>query len=441
MEVSFENAEVLYMSIFLILLVIIFYLKSKPQAIYLLDYACCKPPSFYRVPLNSYIEHVRLFSDPRSARFQMRILERAGLGPETCLPQALKYIPPHATLEMAREEAQIVIFSAIDEVWAKTGLGPKDVDILITNCSIFCPNPSLSSMIVNKYKMNSNIKTFSLSGMGCGASPISVDLANKLLQVYPNSNALVISTEIITPNCYQGMERSMLVPSCLFRLGCAAILLTNKRAERARAKYKLQHIVRTHKGHEDRAYKSVIQEEDAEGKIGISLSKELLVIAGETLTANITTLGPLVLPLSEMVKFAVNFLTRKVLRAKKLKPYVPNFNNVFDHFCIHAGGRAVIDELQAGLRLSDSQVEASRMGLYRFGNTSSSSIWYELSYTEAKGKMKKGNRVWQIAFGSGFKCNSAVWKCNRDIKVKTDGYGPWKDCIDQYPVDIPEMYE
>ena len=130
-------------------------------------------------------------------------------------------------MELAREEARLLIFSAIDEVFSKTGLGPNDVNILITNWSIFCPSPSLSSMIVSKYKMRSTIKTFSLSGMGCSASLISVDLASRLLQLHANSNALVISTEIITPDCYVGSEQSMLVPACIFRLGCAAILLTN----------------------------------------------------------------------------------------------------------------------------------------------------------------------------------------------------------------------
>uniref|UniRef100_A0A0E0E9K0 Beta-ketoacyl-[acyl-carrier-protein] synthase III C-terminal domain-containing protein n=1 Tax=Oryza meridionalis TaxID=40149 RepID=A0A0E0E9K0_9ORYZ len=43
------------------------------------------------------------------------------------------------------------------------------------------------------------------------------------------------------------------------------------------------------------------------------------------------------------------------------------------------------------------------------------SLWYELAYVEAKGRVRRGHRVWQIGFGSGFKCNSAVWRALRDV--------------------------
>ena len=55
----------------------------------------------------------------------------------------------------------------------------------------------------------------------------------------------------------------------------------------------------------------------------------------------------------------------------------------------------------------------------RYGNTSSSSIWYEMDYVRNHMDLEKGQRVLQIAFGSGFKCNSAVWLClhnNKEVR-------------------------
>jgi 3-ketoacyl-CoA synthase len=133
------------------------------------------------------MEHTRLISDDdKSVRFQTRILERSGLGEDTCLPPANHYIPPNPSMEASRAEAQLVIFSAIDDLVRRTGLKPKDIDILVVNCSLFSPTPSLSAMIINKYKLRSNIRSFNLSGMGCSAGLISIDLARDMLQVCVN---------------------------------------------------------------------------------------------------------------------------------------------------------------------------------------------------------------------------------------------------------------
>lgn len=333
----------------------------------------------------------------------------------------------------AREEAEQVMYGALDNLFGNTNVKPKDIGILVVNCSLFNPTPSLSAMIVNKYKLRGNIRSFNLGGMGCSAGVIAVDLAKDLLQIHRNTYAVVVSTENITQNWYFGNKKSMLIPNCLFRVGGSAVLLSNKSVDKRRAKYRLVHLVRTHRGADDKAFRCVYQEQDDKGKTGVSLSKDLMAIAGGALKTNITTLGPIVLPISEQLLFFSSLVVQKLLNGD-VKPYIPDFKLAFDHFCIHAGGRAVIDELEKNLQLLPVHVEASRMTLHRFGNTSSSSIWYELAYTEAKGRMRKGNRVWQIAFGSGFKCNSAVWEALRNVKPSRNG--PWEDSIDKYPVKL-----
>lgn len=420
--------------------VVTLYVFSRPRPIYLIDFACHKPSDDLTVKFIPFIEHSRLSGnfDERSLAFQKLILERSGLGEETYLPKALHQLPAQPSMVAAREEAEEVMFGALDTLFRNTGIKPKEISILIVNCSLFSPTPSLSAMVVNKFKLRGNIRSYNLGGMGCSAGVIAIDLAQELLQVHRNSYAVIVSMENITQNWYSGNRRSMLIPNCLFRVGGAAVLLSNKRSDRRRAKYQLVHTVRTHKGADDRAFKCVYQEQDEVGKFGVTLSKELMLIAGESLKTNITTLGPLVLPFSEQLLFFVNLVARKVLNIK-VKAYMPDFKLAFEHFCIHAGGRAVIDELERQMLLSEKHVEASRMTLHRFGNTSSSSIWYELAYIEAKNRMKRGNRVWQIAFGSGFKCNSAVWHALRTINPPADSV--WADCIHRYPIAIPEVFK
>lgn len=381
------------------------------------------------------MEHSRLTGDfdDTSLEFQRKILERSGLGEETYVPEAMHYIPPRPSMAAAREEAEQVMFGALDNLFTNTQVNRKSIGILVVNCSLFNPTPSLSAMIVNKYRLRGNIRSFNLGGMGCSAGVIAIDLAKDMLQVHRNTYAVVLSTENITQNWYFGNKKSMLIPNCLFRVGGSAVLLSNESADKRKGKYKLVHVVRTHRGADDKAFRCVYQEQDDAGKTGVSLSKDLMAIAGGALKTNITTLGPLVLPISEQLLFFATLVVKKLLN-KKMMPYIPDFKLAFDHFCIHAGGRAVIDELEKNLQLLPVHVEASRMTLHRFGNTSSSSIWYELAYIEAKQRMQKGNRVWQIAFGSGFKCNSAVWEALRDVKPSCNS--PWEDCIDMYPVKL-----
>ncbi|KAI0494766.1 hypothetical protein KFK09_024909 [Dendrobium nobile] len=119
-------------SAFIIVFVATVYFMSRPRPIYLLDYACFKPPMSCRVPFSTFMEHTRLIcSDEKSYQFQARILERSGLGEETCLPPANHYIPPSPNMEASRAEAKLVIFSAVDDLLARTGIKPKDIDILV----------------------------------------------------------------------------------------------------------------------------------------------------------------------------------------------------------------------------------------------------------------------------------------------------------------------
>eukprot|EP00878_Enallax_costatus_P021998 GHUV01023320.1.p1 GENE.GHUV01023320.1~~GHUV01023320.1.p1 ORF type:complete len:178 (+),score=56.82 GHUV01023320.1:2264-2797(+) len=172
---------------------------------------------------------------------------------------------------------------------------------------------------------------------------------------------------------------------------------------------------------DDVAYNCVMQTEDDERKVGVRLNKDLVKVGARALRTNMTKLGPLVLPWSELLTYAANSALRQAAKACQplsaavpqawLQLYTPDFRKAFDYFCIHTGGRGIIDGLEQEMSLSRLQVEPSRASLYRFGNTSNTSVWYELAYIESRQRLQRGQRVWQLAFGSGF--NSSVLVANR----------------------------
>lgn len=161
------------------------YFTSRPRKIYLVDFACYKPEPARICTREVFMERSALagsFTEENLA-FQKKIIERSGLGQKTYLPEAVMQVPPNPCMAKAREEAEIVMFNAIDQLLAKTRVKAKDIGILIVNCSLFNPTPSLSAMIVNHYKLRGNILSYNLAGMGCSAGLISIDLAKQLLQV------------------------------------------------------------------------------------------------------------------------------------------------------------------------------------------------------------------------------------------------------------------
>ncbi|KAG8094349.1 hypothetical protein GUJ93_ZPchr0012g19252 [Zizania palustris] len=424
----------LFLAVFVPFAVAVLHLMRRPRTVYLVDYACFRAQPSCRISLAVFAEHCRLIPDINdvSFRFLTRILGRSGLGDRTYVPQCSLYLPPRSGLAEARDEAEQVVFGAVGDLFAKTGVNPETIDILVTNCSAFNPTPSFADMVVNRFKLRADIRAVHVSGMGCSAGMISVEVARNLLQAAPRgAHALVVSTESMSSFGYTGRNPAMLLPSALFRMGGAAALLSTSRST---SRFRLTHVVRTLTAAEDRAYRCAFQEEDDDGNTGVNLSRDLVAVAGETLKANIAAIGSRVLPPSEKLLFALSFAARKLIGPNVVvvsKMYVPDFRTAFDHFCIHAGGRAVIDAVQSNLGLSDEDVEPSRMTLHRFGNTSSSSVWYELAYIEAKGRARAGDRLWMMGFGSGFKCNSVVWECIRPC-ARADT-GPWADSIHLYP--------
>ncbi|KAG8388978.1 hypothetical protein BUALT_Bualt02G0181400 [Buddleja alternifolia] len=326
-----------------------------------------------------------------------KILQKARLGDATYMAEGAMKVPLNMCMEAAREESEMVIFGAVDEVLAKTKVKCSEIGILIVNCTVFNAVPSFTSIIVNRYKLKEDIRSYNICGMGCSAGLRAIGLAKHLLQGHKYTCALIVSTENTTSGIYTGVDSSKFLVNCIFRVGGSAILLSNKPSHRKSSKYELLH---THTASSEVSYKSIFREEDAQGITGITINKDLLIAANHAIKQNLKVLGFLILPLSEQFRFLKNHIITRLLA--KIQPYIPKFNTSVEHFLPHVGGKPVLDKLQKNLGFSDEDMEASVMTLHRFGNTSSSSVWYALAYAEAKDRVNKGDRVWHISVAVWF---------------------------------------
>merc|ERR1719359_504496 len=217
----------------------------KPS-VYCLESAVFVPPESWRITheQQTNIATAQGCYNEESFSLMQRTLAKSAIGNSAHMPPVFHpsvdgKTKAVITMAASRAEAEAVVFPIVQEVLDKSKLSPRDIDFLVVNCSLFVPTPSLCAMICSKFGFKEDIRSYNLGGMGCSANVISVDLAKQLLQNQPGARALVVSTEVITPNMYQGNDRSMLLQNMLFRCGGAALVLSSNRWDIPRAKYEL----------------------------------------------------------------------------------------------------------------------------------------------------------------------------------------------------------
>ncbi|PWA53004.1 very-long-chain 3-ketoacyl-CoA synthase, Thiolase-like protein [Artemisia annua] len=413
--------------------------KKRHKKCYLLDYQLYKPSDDRKLSTEFCGEVIKRSKNLglNEYQFLLKAIVSSGIGEETYAPKMVfegrEESPTHHDAIVEMEE---LFEYTIGRILKRTGISPSEIDILVVNISMLACMPSLSSRIVNRYKMREDIKTYNLCGMGCSASLVSLNIVESIFKSKKNQIAMVVTSESLTPNWYIGNDKSMILSNCLFRSGGCVMILTNKPSLANKCMLKLNCLVRTHHGAKDESYGCCIQTEDAQGRVGFHLGKSLPKAATRAFVDNLKVLAPKILPIRELLRFGILSVTRKMFQNGERKstgskrPTI-NFKAGVDHFCLHTGGKAVIDTVAESLSLSEYDVEPARMTLHRFGNTSASSVWYVLGYMEAKKRLKKGDKLFMISFGAGFKCNSCLWEVVRDLEGVEN---VWKECrIEDYP--------
>lgn len=149
----------------------VWYLHYTASPVYLLDFSTFEPPEEWKVSPEKLIDIMKAQGcfTPESIEFMSKMLAHSGCGPSTAWPpgivQCLKGFKADRSAEAARKESEVVINTCVRELLQKTRTNPKDIDVLVINCSLFSPTPSLCSMVINEFGLKSDISSYNLAGM------------------------------------------------------------------------------------------------------------------------------------------------------------------------------------------------------------------------------------------------------------------------------------
>ncbi|XP_047333366.1 3-ketoacyl-CoA synthase 12-like [Impatiens glandulifera] len=427
--------------------------QRRNRHCYILNYQCFKPSDNQMLTTKFSGDIVMRNKNIglEEFKFLLKAIVSSGIGEQTYGPNMVFHGRENCpTSDDIISEMDVMFDDIIHKLLTRSNVSPSEIDVLVVNVSMLAAVPSLTARIINRYKMREDIKVYNLTGMGCSASLISINIIETIFKSEKDKLALMVTSESLTPNWYSGNDRSMILANCLFRLGGCAVLLTNKSSLKQKAMLKLKSLVRVHHGGRDESYGCCLQKEDDNGRIGFYLGRNLPKAATKAFIENLKRIIPNILPIRELLRFSIASFAWKWIygygsrkRGLGFRPIV-NLKTGVNHFCLHTGGKAVIDGIGKSLNLNEYDLEPARMTLHRFGNTSASSLWYVLSYMEAKKRLRKSDKVFMIGFGAGFKCNSCLWEVMRDLK-DDDRSNVWNESIDMYPprsVENPfmEMY-
>jgi 3-ketoacyl-CoA synthase len=186
------------------------------EPVFLVDMAAFKPPDELRIDVEACSDACWSWKHPdgkpvsaETHEFVKTVFLKSGIAKNgSYLPANLH--PLHAKGEPrggqaeSFAEARLVMGGVVTDLLERNGLKPTDIDILVTGSSIFCPTPSLGSMLINQLKMREDVQAFHLGGMGCGNGVIGLTLMRSLLSSFPGARAVFVTAEICSSAFYRG---------------------------------------------------------------------------------------------------------------------------------------------------------------------------------------------------------------------------------------------
>lgn len=220
----------------------------------------------------------------------------------------------------------------------------NDLTHLITVSCTGMSAPGLDLEIMEELKMPLHLQRTSVNFMGCYAAVHALKMADAICISQPNAQVVIVCTELCTLHIQKEATADNITSTLLFGDGCAAVLVQGK--NHSLPGIQLENF-----------YSEVLFRGKQEMAWEIGSSGFLMTLSGYIPALVKADFGPLV---------------ERALQKQGLT------KSDINHWCMHAGGKKILEAIEKCLSLSPKDLSHSYEVLKDYGNLSSANILFVL---------------------------------------------------------------
>jgi len=288
----------------------------------------------------------------------------ADLEPFPNLEYRMKWFKMHA-LPLSLKSASKCIEGIVDK---------DEITHLITISCTGMSAPGLELELMESLELKTNTTRTAINFMGCYAAIHGLKMANDIVTAQPRAKVLVVCTELCSLHFQKTFSDDEITAPLLFGDGSAAVLVCSD-----------------HDSHEgirlDSFYSEVLK--DAKDSMSWNLSSNGFVM---TLDADVP----------ELFRADIGPLKERAITKAGYE------QGAIKYFCIHPGGKRILDALGKGLSLTNGDLNTSYKILRQYGNMSSATVLFVLKELWGEISWDKGAHIFSAAFGPGLTMESVI---------------------------------
>jgi predicted naringenin-chalcone synthase len=279
-----------------------------------------------------------------------------------------EYAPLDKRMGLYKQHALPLSLKAAQQCLAKVEKGLTVTHLITVSCTGMSA-PGLDLELVEALQLSLNVFRTSVNFMGCYAGVHALKLGKMICDTDAKAHVLIVATELCTLHFQQHYTPDNAASSLLFADGSAAILMSNNPDVQPVASVTNFHSAIAFRGIKDMAWE-------------ISSKGFLMTLSGYV---------------PHLIEEDITALVEEALQQCNLT------KKDISYWCIHPGGRKIVDTIQKQLELNDHDTQPAREVLRNYGNMSSATIFFVLDEIcrQAKQLPQKNSRVLGVAFGPG----------------------------------------